>query len=122
MVAALVDGHSDGQWSARILGSDDIAAPELMLIETANVLRRLERAKHITQLEATSAHRDLLRADIEIFPYEPLAEGVWQLRTNLASYDAAYAALAQSLDARLATLDAKLARAAAKVCRCLTPG
>ncbi len=121
MVAALLDSHADGRWAASVLESDDIAGPELVLVETANVLRRLEQAKRITQLEATSAHRDLLRANIEIFPYEPLAQTVWQRRANLTSYDATYTALAESLGARLATLDIKLARTASKWCRCVTP-
>jgi hypothetical protein len=45
-----------------------------------------------------------------LFPYAPLGRRVWQLRENVAAYDAWCVALAEPLDAPLATLDAKLSR------------
>ncbi len=121
MAAVLVDGQAHGRWSAQVLAADDLAAPELVLVETASVLRRLERSKHITRFEATVAHRQLLRANIAMFPYEALAPRVWELRGNITTYDATYVALAESLGAQLVTLDRKLERAASAWCEFLTP-
>ena len=98
-----------------------IAAPELMLNETTNVLRKLEARGQINTLEANSAHRDLLRMQVRIFPFQPLAERVWTLRGQISSYDATYVALAESLDASLATLDHKLAKGAQTFCKFILP-
>ncbi len=43
--------------------------------------------------------------------HRPLLRRCWELRDNLTVYDAAYVALAESLDATLVTADARLARA-----------
>lgn len=58
----------------------------------------------------------------ELFPYAPLADRCWQLRANVTAYDAAYVALAEQLDVRLATLDSRLADAAGPRCDFATPG
>ena len=98
-----------------------MAAPELALVEASNILRRLEQAGEISRLEATSAHRDLLRLDLELFPFAPFAERVWTLRSNLTSYDAWYVALAEGLDCPLVTLDRKLSRASGALCEIIVP-
>jgi predicted nucleic acid-binding protein len=41
---------------------------------------------------------------------------VWELRENVTSYDAAYVALAEALEAPLLTADARLARATGVRC------
>lgn len=121
VVAALTDLGPDGSWAEAIIRSDFIAAPELLLVESANVIRRLERASIISTLQASTAHADMLRLDIALFPYEPVADRVWTLRHNLSAYDAWYAALAESLGCPLATLDHKMAQAAGPVCAFITP-
>ena len=42
VVAALIDGGSDGVWAESVLASQPLAAPHLLHIEAANVLRRAE--------------------------------------------------------------------------------
>ena len=116
LVAALVDSGRDGQWAEDVIATDELAGPELTLVETSNVLRRLERAGRISQFEAVGAHRDMLRLDVELFPFRPFANRVWELRENLTGYDAWYVALAEALDCPLATLDRKLGRAAGPLC------
>lgn len=120
LVAALVDSGANGDWAESIIESGSIVAPELALVETANVLRRLERAKHISALEATSAHRDVLRLDLDLFPYEPFASRIWALRENVTSYDAWYIAVAEALACPLATLDVRLSRASGPTCEIVT--
>ncbi len=121
LTAALIDVGPAGRWSESAIESDFISAPELVLVETTNVLRRLERAKRISAFEAASAFRDLLRLDLELYPFGPFAARTWALRDNFTSYDAWYVALAEALECPLATLDRKLARASGAACRFLTP-
>ena len=121
LVESLVDVSSEGGWARFALAADARAAPELALAEATNVLRRLELAGDISRLEATSAHRDLLRLDLELFPFAPYAERVWALRGNLTCYDAWYVAVAEALDCPLMTLDRRLGRASGPTCEIAVP-
>lgn len=121
LVAALVDSGQAGQWAEATLAEGPLAGPELALVEASNILRRLEQTGEISRLEATSAHRDLLRLALELFPFAPFAERVWALRTNLTSYDAWYVALAEALDCPLMTLDRRLSRASGPRCDIIAP-
>ena len=121
VVAALVDSGSEGRWAESAVAADVLAGPELALAEASNILRRLEQAEHISRIEATSAHRDLALLDLELFPFAPFSERVWELRSNLTSYDAWYVALAEALDCRLVTLDRGLSGAAGVACEVVTP-
>lgn len=121
VAAALVDSGNEGRWAESIIIEDYAVAPELVLVETSNVLRRLERARVISSFEANSAYRDLMRLDLELFPFGPFAERVWALRDNLTSYDAWYVALAEALGSAFATLDKRLVSATGPTCRFITP-
>jgi len=121
VVAALVDSGAVGTWADRLLGSDDLAAPHLMPIEVANILRRSMLAGQISTDTAALAHADLLRLRVELFAYEPFAQRVWELRENVTSYDGWYVALAESLNAPIATVDLRLAKATGPRRTFLTP-
>ncbi|HET7294895.1 MAG TPA: type II toxin-antitoxin system VapC family toxin [Vicinamibacteria bacterium] len=121
LVAAVADAGPDGRWAEPLLLEDALAAPQLVTAEAGNILRRLELAGTLSAGDAALAHRDLLDCDLELFPYAPLASRIWELRGALTVYDAWYVALAEALDAPLATLDPKLTRAAGPRCRFLTP-
>ena len=121
LCAALVDVGSDGQWAESIVAQGDLVAPELLLVETANVLRRLERSRALSTLEAVSGYRDLMQLDAELFPYAPFAARIWELRANLTTYDAWYVAIAEQLACPLATLDRRLVRASGPRCRFSSP-
>lgn len=121
MVAALVDVGHDGSWADQLLSADNLAAPHLMPVEAANILRRAAQAGDISADTATLAHSDLVALRMELFPYEPFAERVWELRENVTTYDGWYVALAESLEANLATLDRKLAQAPGPHCGFETP-
>ena len=121
VVAALVDSGREGQWAELTMAQDSLAAPELVLVEASNILRRLERADEISSLEANISHGDLLQLDMELVPFAPFAKRVWELRNNLTSYDAWYVALAETLACPLATLDTRLVRAPGPECRIVVP-
>ncbi|HVR30757.1 MAG TPA: type II toxin-antitoxin system VapC family toxin [Thermoanaerobaculia bacterium] len=74
----------------------------------------------MTRLEATAAHEDLC-LEIALFPFEPFAARVWELRRNLTSYDSWYVAVAEALELPFASLDRRLSRATGPRCRFLLP-
>jgi len=104
-----------------MLAKGSLQAPELVLAESTNVFRRLERAKLITTPQANAAQDELMLLDIELFPFEPFASRIWELRHNVTSYDAWYVALAEALKLPLATLDEPLSKANKVRCRFLRP-
>jgi predicted nucleic acid-binding protein len=121
LVAATADAGPEGIWAEGLVGDGPLAAPHLVLAEATNILRRFELTKRLTPLEAASARRDLLQLDIHLIPFEPLADRIWELRSNLTCYDAWYVAVAEALDLPLATLDRRLAGATGPTCRFLIP-
>ena len=121
LVAALVDTGRDGIWAENVVEGGVLYAPELLQVEVANTLRRLELAKKITAAEADSAYADMMQLQIELFPFAPFADRVWELRPTVTSYDAWYVSLAEAVGFPLATLDGRLAKAPGPKCRFLTP-
>lgn len=117
VVSALVDDGAVGRWSEERLISGPVAAPHLLPVEVANILRRAARRGDISADTASLGHADLQGLPIELFPYSLVAERTWELRENLTLYDAWYVALAELLGAGLATLDERLARAPGPTCR-----
>jgi predicted nucleic acid-binding protein len=121
LVAALADSGPHGEWAEEVLSSGILQAPELLGVEATNIFRRLERAKLITTPEANAAQEDLMQLNIELFPFEPFADRIWELRHNVTSYDAWYVAIAEALRFPLATLDETLSRSNGVTCKFLTP-
>jgi predicted nucleic acid-binding protein len=116
VVSALVDAGPAGRWSEQWLLAGAVAAPHLMPVEAANILRRAALRGDISEDAASLAHADLGDLRLELFPYEVVAARAWELRANLTMYDASCVALAELLDADLVTLDARLARASGPAC------
>ena len=122
VVAALVDARADGSWAREGLRAAVLAAPAHLHVEVSNVLRRAVLAGHLGREAAALAHRDLAELSITTFPFEPLADRVWELHPTVAAYDAANVALAEELDVPLWTLDRRLAGASGPRCAFRTPG
>ena len=57
-----------------------------------------------------------MQLDIELFPFGPFAERIWNLRHTVTSYDAWYVAVAEGLEFPLATLDDRLAQSKGPQC------
>ena len=62
-----------------------------------------------------------MQLDIELFPFEPFASRIWELRHNVTSYDAWYFAVAEALNLPLATLNEPLSKSNGVTCKFLTP-
>lgn len=86
-------------------------APHLVDLEVAHTLRRLVFRDGLPQERARQALMDLVGFRLRRYPHQVLLPRVWTLRENLTAYDAAYVALAESLDATLLTRDGRIARA-----------
>jgi predicted nucleic acid-binding protein len=95
----------------RVLHSDQLLhAPHLLDIEFAHALRRLAQSGAIQQISAEQALTDLADLRLIRHPHGQLVQRIWELRSSVSAYDAAYVALAEALDMPLLTCDAKLSR------------
>ena len=95
----------------RIFASGEtLHAPQLIDVEVAQVIRRYWRAGDISARRGAEAVQDLVDLPVQRYAHEPLIARVWELRHNVAAYDATYIALAEALDAPLLTRDRALAR------------
>ena len=63
-----------------------------------------------------------MQLDIDLFPFEPFAGRIWELRHNATSYDAWYVAIAEALKLPLATLAEHLSKSNGVTGKFLTPG
>jgi predicted nucleic acid-binding protein len=77
-------------------------------LECAAALRGLVRGQKLPSAEAERALELLGSMRLERYGHAPLHARIWQLRHNMWPYDAAYVALAESLNAELVTLDGKI--------------
>lgn len=87
-------------------------APHLIDVETAQVLRRYSIMGELTPARGQEALSDLKDFPIRRHPHDLFLQRIWELRGNFTAYDAAYVALAETLDAVLVTRDKRLAAAA----------
>lgn len=117
LATALADDADDGDRTRARLRGEQLAAPELLDLEVASVLRGQMRAGSLDARRADLALADLDALPIQRAPHRQLIRRCWQLRDNLTIYDAAYVALAEALDVDLLTADRRLAKAPGPRCR-----
>ena len=108
---ALVHEDSTGDRLRARLAGERLAAPTVMEIEVVSTLRGFARAGRLPARRAEVALADLAGMPLTRAPHGPLMPRIWELRDNLSTYDAAYVALAETLDTILLTGDVRLARA-----------
>lgn len=94
----------------RIMAADSLHVPALLDVEVAQVVRRYASSGEITAQTGERALKALAELDAVRYTHELLLPLIWRLRDNLTAYDAAFAALAATLNAPLVTLDTRLAR------------
>ena len=116
LATALADDGTDGDAARSRLRGEDLAAPELVDLEVASVLRRQLSIGKLDARRSRMALDDLLELPVERASHRPLLARCWELRENLSVYDAAYVALAEALGALLLTADARLAKAPGLKC------
>jgi predicted nucleic acid-binding protein len=113
--ALLSAGEEDGALRERVHDAS-CHAPHLIDAEVGSVLRRRVAAGSIEADSAVAALGALSSLVTDRYPHTSIAVPAWQLRHNLAYYDALYAALAARLGYPLLTADARLARAPGLPC------
>ena len=121
LIAALVEETDDAAWSRTIAADPELHAPELVLAEAMNGVRRSELNHGVSTVQAEFARNTLGRMGFSLYTFNPFAERIWDLRHNLTCYDAWYVALAETLGCPLVTLDRRMSRAGGVQCQVLTP-
>lgn len=111
IAAALIHEDSTGDRLRARLAGERLAAPAVMDIEVVSTWRGFTRAGRLPARRAEVAVADLAGMPLLRAPHGPLMRRIWDLRDNLSAYDAAYVALAESIDTILLTGDQRLARA-----------
>ncbi len=86
-------------------------APHFVDLEVAQVLRRYLLRGAIDADRGRLALVHLTELDLQRYRHDLFLPRIWALRHNVTAYDAAYVALAESLDAPLVTTDRRLAGA-----------
>jgi predicted nucleic acid-binding protein len=126
-VLAEVIVETDGaaaEWLKDLVGRDDMYwVPGLTPLEVISALRSLV---HRGELEASVAESAVKWLPTFVVKYRPLGQPeairIWELRNTVTAYDAAYVALAETIQAEtggnavLATADSKLQKAPGPVC------
>jgi predicted nucleic acid-binding protein len=90
----------------------ELHVPEHFHVEVLSVLRRYALRSELSGRRAAEALAALADLRAVRYPVMELAEVVWDLRSGLTAYDAAYLALARRLDIQIVTVDGGLAAAA----------
>lgn len=115
---AVGDDGADGAAARAVLRAErDLAAPDLVDVETVSVLRRRWLNGDLSARRFRSAITDLGDLAIMRHPTLPFMTRAYELRSNVAPYDAAYIGLAEALDCELVTADARLANAPGPRCQ-----
>lgn len=114
---ALGDDEGDGRRARReIRAAGDLAAPDLVDVETVAVLRKRWMSQTMSDRRFADAVDDLQRMDFERVPTLRLMRRAYELRANVTAYDATYVALAEFLGCELLTADRRLARSTGPRC------
>lgn len=117
LAPALADDGADGEHARQRLRGERLAAPELVDLEVASVLRRLCLTGRLPLRRAVLAMSDLLALPVRRVSHRALLARCWELRDNLTVYDACYVTLAEQLNVTLVTADARLAGAPGLRCK-----
>ena len=90
----------------------EAAAPDILVFEVIDALRREIARGAVAEKRATSAVADLGDLPLVLMPTLGLRERAWELRENITAADALFVALAEEVGEPLATKDEQLAQAA----------
>jgi len=117
LAVALADDEQDGEAARRRLSEDpSLHAPYLIDLEVVSVLRRRAAAGDLADRRVEQALGDLEGLPLTRYPHLPFVRRAWNLRHNVTPYDAAYVALAETLECALVTADRRLAAASGITC------
>lgn len=107
---AEVGPFSDRCW-AELAADDHWCAPQHFPVEVVSSVRSMWLRREVTEVAVLRVLDTLDRLEIDEQGVRPLLPRIWDLRHNLSTYHAAYAALAEAFECPLLTADGGLARA-----------
>ncbi|MEV3937425.1 type II toxin-antitoxin system VapC family toxin [Glycomyces sp. NPDC049804] len=84
------------------------------------MLRGLARGGKLPESKALAAISTLEQLDLQRFEHTWYLPRIWELRSNMASYDAAFIALSEALGLPLLTADKKFGRVPGTRCQIVT--
>ncbi len=123
LVTALGEGGAAGAVAREALrGHGLVHAPHLIDVEVTHALRGMVRRRVLSAAAAGEILAAALTYPLTRWGLVGLMPRAWELRDTVTSYDAAYVALAEALDADLLTFDARLKAASGPICRIRVPG
>ena len=114
---ALLNDAVPGERAREAMSADDHwAAPASLVVEVLSAIRGQLLGTKIGEQRASDAVSAL--RELVIDPVDPvdLIGRIWQLRSNVSAYDAAYVAAAELLGCPLLTADARLVKANGTEC------
>ena len=109
--ALIDDGPVGDAARAALAGDPHWAAPAHLLVEVASVIGGRTLGGKIGPARAQEAVDALPTLVIDQIDVACLVDRMWQLRSNITTYDAAYVAAAEALGCPLVTADGRLAKA-----------
>ena len=112
----LADDGSAGRQARNRVRGEDLAAPHLIDLEVASVLRRSVLRGDLAVQRGRQALQDLADLQLERVAHLPLLPRVWELRDSFTVYDACYVTLAELFRAPLITFDVRMASGAGARC------
>jgi predicted nucleic acid-binding protein len=110
------DGPDGRRARQEMRAAGDLAAPDLVDVETVAVLRKRWLAGMITDARFAAAIRDLEDIEPDRYPTLRFMRRASDLRANVTPYDTTYVALAEVLGCELWTADHRLAKAPGPAC------
>jgi predicted nucleic acid-binding protein len=117
MANVVGEAGADGQRvRLEVRAAGDLAAPDLVDVETMAVLRKRWIAGSISDARFAAAVEDLAALEVDRYPALQFLRRAFELRANVTAYDAVYVALAEVLGCELWTADRRLASAPGTKC------
>ncbi|WP_030160787.1 type II toxin-antitoxin system VapC family toxin [Glycomyces sp. NRRL B-16210] len=119
LIEYLTEDSELGRRVRQLLIGQEIAVPHSIDLECVSVLRRLVRHGQLDVDRATAALELFRQMALRRYDHVSLLPRIWELRGNMTSYDAAFAALAEQLGASLLTVDKKFDKTPGLRCQVL---
>jgi predicted nucleic acid-binding protein len=94
-----------------LVGEGELCAPDLVDLEVIQTLRRMVHRGDLPADEGATSVAALAELPVDRVPCRDLGRRIWELRSNLTAYDAAYVALAEREGLPLLSHDGRLSRA-----------
>lgn len=113
---ALADDDEDGERARSRLQGERLTAPEVLDLEVVSVIRKAFASGALSRRRAGLALADLIDLELERISHRRILARIWELHENLTPYDAAYVALAETINATLVTADRRLSGAPGPRC------